>query len=327
MTDYFWPTSLVPSASEWRLVANTAAFSSPLTGSTRTIARGGDRWACTLQFNNLTSSSRAILQAFLSQLRGQANRCYVRDHSYRKRGVFPTSNLMPALTDTGSWSKLFCTMTTTDGVARAVSTAHSAAQFGGIYATFTAILGGGYAMRAHYTRSNTGTASMGPAIDVGNTANNYSTAQGLKTTFAVCSSAGTSEGYALIDSTGSTMTTNDFADISYASLSRCMRVASGSQTGLGLAVDGTTASTDLLAGDLIEYNGELNMVADTLDGSTGAGTIRLVRPMRSSPAIYTPVIIHDPVCKMILANNTVGWSNQPGGFSSMSVEFVEDIAT
>jgi hypothetical protein len=93
-----------------------------------------------------------------------------------------------------------------------------------------------------------------------------------------------------------------------------------------LAVDGTTASTDLLAGDLIEYNGELNMVADTLDGSTGAGTIRLVRPLRSSPAIYTPVIIHDPVCKMILANNTVGWSNQPGGFSSMSVEFVEDIA-
>ena len=39
MTDYFWPQHLVPSASSWSLVANTAAFTSPLSGTTRTLRR------------------------------------------------------------------------------------------------------------------------------------------------------------------------------------------------------------------------------------------------------------------------------------------------
>jgi hypothetical protein len=328
MADYFWPTSLVPSATEWRLVANTAAFVSPLTGSTRTIARGGDRWACTLTFNNLTGANKAILQAFLAQLRGQANRVYVKDHSHRKRGVFPTSNLLPDFSSTTPWTEVFATLTVSDGIGRITALAHTGAQPVEISKSSISVTSGAvYAIRAHYVRTSTGTASVGPYVsDSGGSASSWSTAVGLKTAGYVMT-ASTASAVIVADSSHTSMATGDFADVSYVSLSRCMRVAVASQTGSTLAVEGTHAAGDLLAGDLIECNGELNMVADTFNGASGTGTIRFVRPMRSSPAIYTPVIIHDPACKMILANNTVGWSNIPGGFSSMSVELIEDIAS
>jgi hypothetical protein len=327
MADYFWPSSLVPSASEWRLVSNTAVFNSPLTGATRTVARGGDRWACTFTFNNLTGANRAILQAFLSQLRGQANRCYVRDHSYVKRGSYPSSNLLPDFSSATPWTLQYATLACVDGVGRITAASHTGAQYPNIrYTTTGAVSGYPYAMRAFYTRSSTGTASVGPFIDdLTTSATSYSTAVGLKTARINTVSASII-GAVVIDGTGSSTATGDFADVPYTSLARCMQVSGGGQTGSVIAVDGSYSSSDLLAGDRIEIGGEFNMVADTFNGAAGTTkSIRLVRPVRSSPANLAPVIVHDPLCKMLLADNTVGWSNRPGQFSSVTVELVEDI--
>jgi hypothetical protein len=325
VTDYIWPSALVPSSSEWRLVANTAAFTSPLSGTTRTLARGGDRWACTLTFNNLRDSQRAILQAFLAQLRGQANRVYLRDHAYRRRGSFATSELLPDFSSATPWTTGYATLTVTDGVGRITATSHTGSQYPGITKTATGVNGALYALRAFYTRSSTGSASLGPFLTDGSTStSSYSTAAGLKTVSLLAASTSLSASV-IIDGTGTSTATGDFADVPYASLSRCVRVNGANQTGSSLTIGATgTYQAALLAGDRIEVNGECNMVADTTDFET-TGRIRLVRPLRSSPADNAPIIINDPLCRMMLADNTVSWSNAPGRFSSFTVEFVEDL--
>ena len=101
MTDFTWPAALVPSSSEWRLISNTAAFTSPLTGVTRTVARGGDRWACTLVFNALLGSDRKAMQAFLVRLRGQAHRVVLPDHAFSRSGNLAGTPLVKGANQTG----------------------------------------------------------------------------------------------------------------------------------------------------------------------------------------------------------------------------------
>lgn len=202
MTDYAWPSDIIPSSSAWRLIANTAAFVSPLSGTTRTLARGGDRWAASLQFNNLTADRRARLQAFLARLRGQAHRVVLPDHSYRKRGALAANFL----------------------------------------------------------------------------------------------------------------------------------VNGGSQAGTSLVCDGATPSITgaLMEGDLITVASYLYMIVADVDSSAGGAlTLTITPPLRTSPADNATVAIVSPTARMMLADQTIGWSNQPGGrggaISSMSVELVEDL--
>lgn len=327
MADYFWPQQLVPSASSWSLVANTAAFTSPLSGTTRTLARGGDRWRCSFTFDNLTSDKRAILQAFLTQLRGQANRVYVVDHAYRQRGLFPAANLLPNFASATPWAAQYATLAVADGVGRIKATAHSGGQVSSINRAVALAVANPYALRAFFVRSSTGTASMGPSFYDGSTSvSSYSTSAGLKTASGTAATA-SGAAYAVIDSTSTSTVAGDFADVSYVSLSRCMNVSGGSQTGSVLNVQSPVVYDGiLLAGDRIEVNGEYNMVADTVDSDGGSNTkIRLVRPLRTSPTNGAPVIIHDPACRMMLADSTVSWSNVPGRFSSFTVELVEDL--
>lgn len=327
MTDFFWPRQLVPSSSSWSLVSNTSVFTSPLSGTTRTLGRSGDRWRCSLTFDNLRDDKRAILQAFLAQLRGQANRVYVVDHAYRQRGSFPTSNLLPDFSSASAWATSYSTLTVADGVGRITAASHSGAQYPEIRrSSITVTNGAAYVLRAFYTRSSTGTASMGPLLGDGtNSTASYATTAGLKSTNAQVMTGTSAYAALVMDSTGTSTVAGDQADIAHASLARCMTVATGSQTGSVLyATNAGTYSGALLAGDRIEVNGEYNMVADAAD-SGGGVLIRLVRPLRTSPTNGAPVIVADPVCRMMLADNTVSWSNAPGRFSSFTVELVEDL--
>ena len=325
MTDYIWPSSLVPSSSEWRLVANTVAFTSPLSGTTRTLARGGDRWVCTLTFNNLRDSQRAILQAFLAQLRGQANRVYIRDHAYRRRGTFPTVEHLPDFSSATPWTTGFSTLAVADGVGRITATSHTGSEYPQINVSLSGLTSGAnYAFRVFYTRTSTGTASVGPAMNLGSFSSSYATTIGLRSLAAAASST-TGTAIIALDGTGSSTATGDFCDVPYASLARCMTVSGGSQTGSVLTVDNTGGFT-LLAGDRIEVNGEFHIIADTMiPAGSGIGKVYLAKPLRTSPANGAPVIVHDPLCRMMLNDNTIGWSNAPGRFSSFTVEFMEDL--
>jgi hypothetical protein len=101
MTDYTWPSTIIPTSSEWRFISNTAAFSSSLSGVTRTLSRGGDRWACTIVCANLYGAQRAVLQAFIARLRGQVHRVVLPDHAYTRRGTQSANVLVKGAAQTG----------------------------------------------------------------------------------------------------------------------------------------------------------------------------------------------------------------------------------
>lgn len=63
-----------PDQFDFSLVSNTQIFTSPLSGSVQTLELPGARWAATMTFNNVKDDDAALLQAWLTQLRGQANR-------------------------------------------------------------------------------------------------------------------------------------------------------------------------------------------------------------------------------------------------------------
>jgi hypothetical protein len=331
VTDYFWPTELVASSSEWRLVANTAAFRSPLAGTTRTLGRGGDVWACTLQFANLRADKRGILQGFLAQLRGQANRVWMPDHAYRKRGNFAASAMVPPAT--GAWTPSYVTHTALDGSARLVALSHTAGQFPSLSDNPAVLSGAMYALRAFITRSSNPTASTGVYLTAGTASgSDFGAGQiGLKTAAAI-SDGTTSAPRIYLDSSGTSTAAGDFMDVAYATMSRCMRVNGASQTGSVLSIDrvGATANGVLLPGDFVEIDSYLYMVTERMDLITGSPVQLVISPpLRRSPPNGAPIIVHDPLCKMMLADVTVSWSNSPGGrpgtFSSMTVDLVEDI--
>lgn len=200
MTDYTWPSTVIPSSTTWSLVANTAAYVSPLAGTTRTLARGGDRWGAMVTCNNLTGATRATLIAFLARLRGQTHRVLLKDHAYKRRGT--------------------------------------------------------------------------QAADV--------------------------------------------------------LVNGASQTGYSLITDGGTNSATLLVGDWVSVGYQLYMVvADATYNGSGQATLTLNRPLLSSPADNATVSVVTPTGRFLLTDNTVQWTNAPGGLtgtiSSMSVDFIEDI--
>lgn len=102
MSDYTWPSIVIPTSTDLRFLANTGAFVSPLAGSVQTLGRGGDRWAMSVVCNNLTAEKRAVLQGFLARLRGQVHRVLIRDYSYRKRGTLASNLLVKGGAQTGS---------------------------------------------------------------------------------------------------------------------------------------------------------------------------------------------------------------------------------
>lgn len=77
MTTFAFPTlSLAaPARVKWGLRANTQVFVSPLNGSTQVLELTGSRWLASFVWEGLSLADAAPLQAFLMQLRGQANYC------------------------------------------------------------------------------------------------------------------------------------------------------------------------------------------------------------------------------------------------------------
>jgi hypothetical protein len=99
------------------------------------------------------------------------------------------------------------------------------------------------------------------------------------------------------------------------------------QTGKEVWLKGADASTSgqLLAGDQIEIGGQLLILDEDFDGdSSGVGLARVSPRIRTAPSDEDPAILYQPHGTFILANDGK-WANAPGGFTSSSLIFVEDI--
>ena len=74
--------SITPSSQSWGLMTNARQFISPLTGAIQTSQRTGNRWQVSLTFDNLTTTQRRTLQAFLARVQGLSENFYLTDHAF-----------------------------------------------------------------------------------------------------------------------------------------------------------------------------------------------------------------------------------------------------
>jgi len=74
MTTFVFPTlSINPARLQLTLKSNTQVFRSPLNGQAQVLELTGARWRAAWSYARLQEADAALLQAFLLQLRGQAN--------------------------------------------------------------------------------------------------------------------------------------------------------------------------------------------------------------------------------------------------------------
>lgn len=231
MTDFFLPPHITPSGASWRLLSNTAAFHSPLSGTTRTLARSGDRWACTLSFDILNRSESSALLGLLSALRGQANRVYVPDYGYVRRGSLASSELFSNnvfASGTTGWqaSGTYTALAVADRVMRSTrfrvsgansfalgpSSAVNVTQYAPYAARYHLKAGLGAFPTGFILYDNVNSESWGAA----------STAFGLLSAATVARSATLQPN--LLDQTVSSMAPGAFVDIAYTSFARCALV-------------------------------------------------------------------------------------------------------
>lgn len=103
MTDLVWPEDILPVRAVFALRSNTATFRSPYNGSVQTLERPGAAWEASLTLPRLTHAKARVLFAFLAQLRGQAGRFRLWDHSHpRPTGAVSAPPLVNGGNQTGT---------------------------------------------------------------------------------------------------------------------------------------------------------------------------------------------------------------------------------
>lgn len=335
MTDYVWPSNLVPNESEWRLVDFTGAHSNPFGGAVRTVSRG-QRWACTLRFFNVggrtRSAQRQQLLALVAALRGRANRVWMPDVASPLYGSFPCPELIAnsfPVSTVSPWTSSNAELVLRadqaqglrchrDGVALSRNAQHP---------VVTVVSGARYAFRGLFL---TGRGAMIAGLRVGTSAGGNQELNGAPRTASgryvetLAASGTTAHPNVYDDVTG--RSAGDFFHVSALSLARCARVHTTAAAGASaMIVKDLVASTaaQALAGDLFEVGGELHRLVANLDGdASGIGYAMFEPALRTAQAADVPVIFRDPMGRFLLAEEAV-WSNAPGGFSAVSLTLVE----
>lgn len=107
-----------------------------------------------------------------------------------------------------------------------------------------------------------------------------------------------------------------------------LRVNGANQSGASLVCDGATASITnyLREGDYVSFGNELHLItADTNSDGSGNVTLSIAPPIRKSPADDTAIDYTSPVSGVFMLASPASWSNQPGVFSSFTIEAIEDV--
>lgn len=86
MTDYTWPSGIVPNSVTLTWADNSARFSAPYSSLTRSVGRPGGRWRMAMSFQ-LSRANAQTLEAFLWRLNGAAHVAVIPDHSYKRQAT------------------------------------------------------------------------------------------------------------------------------------------------------------------------------------------------------------------------------------------------
>jgi hypothetical protein len=239
MADVMLPFDLRHARTSFRYLDSTGISRGTFTGALVTAARGGDKLAATLEFtrhgggtaSGTGASERALLRSFLASLRGRQNRAYLYDLSYRRRGNFPTGELLTNNTfanGTTGWSATNSTISAADRVLRFTK----AGSVGGTVAPSANPISvtqyAAYVVRmfARFGAGNLGGIDLrfGTSASDGSYLSSSSlTENGLLTHAGV---VGVTSGHFSFNA-GAVSGISDSADIHFVSMSRCMLVDNG----------------------------------------------------------------------------------------------------
>ena len=86
MTTRTFP-AIKPNTMSWALIANSQQFVA-LSGAIQTAQRPGQRWTVQLEYAALVAADRAVLQAFVVQVLGQADNFTLSPADHSPRGAF-----------------------------------------------------------------------------------------------------------------------------------------------------------------------------------------------------------------------------------------------
>lgn len=111
MTDILLPLRTRIASSDFHYVDSTGITRGVYTGAAETTAYGGDRLAATLTIapsggpQAAERARRAAMLNMLVSLKGRQNRLWMADHAHKRRGSFPTVELLPNgfFRDTVTW--------------------------------------------------------------------------------------------------------------------------------------------------------------------------------------------------------------------------------
>lgn len=109
---------VAPGSMTWGQRSNSRVHLSPLSGSVQTVELPGARWALSARFPVLRGTDLGLMQAFMAQLRGQANRFTVHDWSAPQ----PRGTMRGTLTTSGTTAQGATSITITGGAGQAGTT-------------------------------------------------------------------------------------------------------------------------------------------------------------------------------------------------------------
>jgi hypothetical protein len=212
-----------------QLMDNTGRFSSPLSGTVRSVARPGDRWSFQLDYQNLQGLDRARLESFIANMRGAANRALYSPGDYIQRGSFPSAELLANnafKNGVTGWSATASTIAVTDRALRVAPTFPQGTLPTAV-STISSVAYTPYVGRALFGSGRGMPSGNGAGVQLlGSSAisSAFSTAPGMQST--VLTADGTTLNLSMIANAGvdSGATFGNFLDFYYASLTQCALV-------------------------------------------------------------------------------------------------------
>lgn len=241
MTDIWLPSWLDIARASISYRDSTAVSRNPYNGQIRTASLGGDKLGASIEFTPQggasTQMERAALMSFLSQMRGRQNRIFLTDTSYRRRGSFPTSELLTNNTfanGTSGWTaSSLVSISASDRALRLSRSSNNGADAGYVHQSGISLSQYvPYAVRGG-TRPGRNSGVMYPLVGAGTTlgssvngGNASSSAFGMITAAFVAMSA-SSYSVRISDASAIGPIPGDYFDLGYASLSRCAMADGG----------------------------------------------------------------------------------------------------
>jgi hypothetical protein len=336
MTDFYWPSDIIPSAQPWRIIDNAAAYTSPFNGATQTVGRaGGIRIACSITTQPLKGADRHRMLGLIAALRGRENRIWLPDFALMQRGSFPTGELLANTTfaTTTGWTSSNAELALVADSGRLRLARGGVTADRTVSAPVTTVSGSQYLFRAGLLA---GRGPLAYALRVGTTAGGTELVSGANLSadglqHVVATASGTSSFAGILDRI-SGRSTGQFQFLDSPSFARCALVNGGSQSGSAILIDGLPVNTNgiLVAGDIVAiYTNTWEMKrlrADLSSDGSGNGWLMFEPSLRVSPADNSPVAIWEPRARFMLASQEITFETAPGHITQFQLEFIEDIA-